>query len=1037
MSFRAVRVYLVQLFVILFLTACSSGSSEETGNTVTGTSGRISLAVLDSNNNNVTSIAAGTTATAQVTLTTTTGLPVSSNEVSFSTSSGTLSAASRLTDANGLAEVTFNSSGLTPSVVTITASATYNGEALSITSQFEIAEDDASSPTLQLQLISGGESTNRFTEGDSAELSVRVFSADNLPIEDTLVTFTAGLGTLTPSTALTNSNGQASVELTSVIGQVGAATATASVTINEQTYTTSPLAYEIEELDSAVLSLTVLDQNNSETTSITEGNKLTLHANLVGSNGAAISEHAIDFTTTAGAFSAASRLTGSTGLATVTYDSTSIAAGVVTVTASATYNNDNLSVSKQFEVLQANGEGTGTPELNITFKKDGSSTNRIQTDETAQIGVVLTSESGDPIDNTIVNFTADLGTLSANSALTDSDGIAEVTITGTAAQLGAGLATASTSINNITITDSLPYEVVDSDVVVDSTLKLGHLDDNGNFQTGIKSKLTNSNAESTISAGGTLGLELGIFDQDNNVFTSPLSVTFTSTCLVAGTATLDTSVTTINGIATTTFEDVSCATAFGNEDTVVATVTVNSTDLTATHDVNIQAENLGSVEFVSATPESIVIKGTGGQGNQETSTLTFSVKGELGNALAQQNVEFELNTDVGGLSLAATSGVTNSEGLVSAKVISGTVPTAVRVTARVTNENSETITTQSDLLSVNTGLPDQNSITLALTELNPETYQTRLGTQVTVTAFMADSFNNPVPDGTTINFTTEGGSITPSCNTTSGICTATWTNQEPFEDDHRITILATAIGHEYFVDLNGNNIFDSDDGSAVESESISSGFGRISNLSSGFIDMSEAWRDDNENNSYDEGEQFIDSVTSGSSLNNFDTPDGLFNGPQCEGSLCATAEGQTSIIVRKSIRLITSGSAAKYFITDPGQNTTYASGSTTTTSTTSVTLGNGTNLPVRLQLSDSADQTLPVGTTISLSATGATLQGTSAITVANTIGTTDPDGFGGLDFNISLLNEVTEADNGEFVVTITTPAGIVTQITIPLILSGP
>ena len=783
----------------------------------------------------------------------------------------------------------------------------------------------------------------------------------------------------------------------------------------------------------ARISLAVLDSENNEVTSITTGVSLALQVQLTTVTGLAITDHEVSFAATSGVISASSRLTDVNGQTSVTYDSDGVEPSVVTITATTIYNEEQLSITSQFEVLGI-ATGTETAELNVTFKQDGIATNRIQVDESAQVGVELSSSAGLPIANTIVNFTADLGNLSASSALTNSDGIAEVTVTGVTDQLGAGIATATAVVDNITVSDSLPYEVVSSDVVIDTSLKLGYLDDQGNFQPGILSHLTNSNSESTISAGGTLGIEVGIFNQDDALYTPPLTVSFASTCVSSGNATLDATTTTINGIATATFEDVSCATAFGNEDTIVATVTINSTDIATTHDLTIQPENLGSIEFVSADPESIVLKGTGGQGNQETATLTFQVRGELGNALAQQTVDFALNTDVGGLSLASESGVTNSEGLVSAKVISGTVPTAVRVTASVSVGESE-ISTQSDLLSLNTGLPDQNSITIALSQINPEAREI-IDAEVIVSAYMADSFNNPVPDGTTVNFTTEGGSIGSSCNTTAGTCNVTWRSQEPFEDNHRVTILATAIGHESFVDVNGNNLFDTADGAAVTSDEVSSGFGRLNNMSSGFIDMSEAWRDDNENELYDSGEQFIDSVTEGDSFESFDEPDGLFNGPQCQGSLCA-GSSQNSTIVRKSAVLITSSSNATYRISRVSNNLVLASGTGGLATGSTLSISNGDSVALNIELSDSADQTLPVGTTISLSATGAALIGTESFTIANTIGTTNPDGYGGLDFNINLSNEVDETQTGEFTVTVTTPSGRITEVTIPLTLPAP
>lgn len=784
--------------------------------------------------------------------------------------------------------------------------------------------------------------------------------------------------------------------------------------------------------DTAKLQLFIKDINGNQVTSITSGNTLSLEAVLTDNANKFIENQEVNFTASSGTLSSASRLTDSNGLASVTYDSTGITPEVITITLTTTYQDETLTISSQFEVLSVVEEDKAV--LTITFKKDGDSTNRVQVGETAQLGVELKTESGQAITDTVINFTAELGTLSAATALTDASGTAEVTITGLDDQLGAALATASTTINNQIITDSLAYEVVNTDIAAEN-ITLGHLNDSGEFQEGIKSTLTNSNATSTISAGGTLGLEVVAYDTfADAIYTkSSLTINFTSACSLASNATLDAAVTTINGVASATFEDLSCATAFGNEDTIVATASVNGTDITASHEVVIEAEGLGSIEFVSATPESIVLKGTGGQGKQESSTLTFIVKGELGNPLAQQTVNFKLNNTVGGLALTSATGITNAEGRVSAKVTSGTVPAAVRVTASVTNtDNNKTIQTQSDLLSVNTGLPDQNSITIALSTLNPEA-RNRIGEQVTVSAYMADSFNNPVPDGTTVNFTTEGGSIESSCNTVSGTCSVLWTSQEPFVDNHRITILATAIGHESFVDVNGNNYFDSDDGTvATGINNISSGFDRVTGLTSGFVDMSEVWRDDNENREYDSGEQIL-----GANDNNkFDEPDGKFNGPQCEGDLCADeSQGELkSITVRKAAVLITSSSNAKYRITDTNSNEVYRSSFDNTATGNSIVLASGANTTLRVELSDTADQVLPEGTIISISASSATYIGPDSITIASTIGTADPNGYGGLDFEISLFHEVDEPTAGELNIVVAAPSGIRTEVIIPIIL---
>ena len=767
--------------------------------------------------------------------------------------------------------------------------------------------------------------------------------------------------------------------------------------------------------DNVQAEIAVTDVNGTATNSITVGNQLTVSVVIMTTESEPLANQNVSFVASEGSLSASSRLTNAQGQTSISFDSSSVSPGVVTITATTTYNDETITADVQFEVLSAAVVDVDSPSVNITLKKDGNAINRIKAGESAQLGVVLTDINDAPIENAIVTFNAEIGVLSASTALTNANGVAEVSLTGEEDNLGASVASASVTINETSYVETTPYEVVSADALDESTAVLiGHFDNEGNFvdgQIGIPSD--------TVSAGATVGLEIVLVDQNLERIVSPTTVNFSSTCVNAGNATIDTSVTTNNGAAQSTYQDISCAGADGTTDTIVATVVVNSADLTATTELNLQAESLGSVEFVSATPESIVLKGTGGQGKQETSTVTFLVKGELGNPLNQQAVDFSLNTNVGGLALASNTGITNSDGLVSAKVIAGTVPTAVRVTASVSIDAENSISTQSDLLSVNTGLPDQNSITLALSVLNPEAL---IGTTVNVSAYLADSFNNPVPDGTTINFTTEGGAVEPSCTTTNGNCSVTWTSQEPFTDDHRVTILATAEGHEYFVDVNGNNLFDENDGSAVNSttsniDEILAGFGRISAFNSGYIDMPEAWRDDNENYTYDVGEVFIDSNNNGIR----DIENDLFNGPQCEGTPCADAN---FITIRKAVRLITSSSRAYIRIVDSSNNVVFQNYGTTTSS--NIVLARGDSETFTLEVSDTRFQTMPFETGIDLNVSVGDSVGTGSFTVGNTIGSTDPNIPGTFYRSFTIINNLTvddEAQIGGLEFSVVTPSG--------------
>jgi len=757
----------------------------------------------------------------------------------------------------------------------------------------------------------------------------------------------------------------------------------------------------------ATLSIAVKDALNNETNSFTSGNLATVSVSLVDLSGVAISGQQISFSTDSGTLSSSSRLTATDGTTSVSLNTSDISAGVVTVTATTTIDDETLSIDSAFEVLSASTTGAASPELSITLKRNGLAVNRFKANESAQLGVMLLDENNVAIPNTIISFSAEIGSLNASSALTNSSGLAEVELSGNENDLGAALATISATINDITYVDTIAYEIVAADALDENTTVLiGSFDDAGNFTEGeIKSALTDANGNTEISAGGTLGLSVELVDENFDPITSATAISFSSTCVTNGDATIDATSNTVNGKAESTFQDVSCAGPNGNQDTIVATVRVNSADLTATKQITLSPESLGSVEFVSASPSSIVLKGTGGQGKQETSTVTFLVKGQLGNPLSQQEVNFTLNTDVGGLSLASDIGITNNDGLVSAKVSAGTVPTVVRVLASTTNENSDTVATQSDLLSVNTGLPDQNSITLSLSTINPEA-RNITGAEVTVRAYLADNFNNPVPDGTTVNFTTEGGAIEPSCNTVAGNCSVVWNSQEPYPDNHRVTILATAEGHEYFIDVDGNNVYNTADGTSVNSSvsninEIKSGLGRISPLSGGFVDMPEAWRDDNENYSFDSGELFIDSDNSG----DYTIEDSLFNGPQCQNG-CATAKFST---VRKARVLITSSSNALYRLLDSSSTVLKSNYEAATNGQISITRGSSAEFT--LEMSDTQFQVLSQGTTINISSSVGELVGGGSFAIANTVGSSDPSAPGTTTVSFTIINNLTPDDD--------------------------
>jgi hypothetical protein len=297
------------------------------------------------------------------------------------------------------------------------------------------------------------------------------------------------------------------------------------------------------------------------------------------------------------------------------------------------------------------------------------------------------------------------------------------------------------------------------------------------------------------------------------------------------------------------------------------------------------------------------------------------------------------------------------------------------------NGETTTVQTQSNELSINTGLPEQRSMTIAASVLNPEAYIR--GTTSTITAWLADNFNNPVPDGTSVNFTSEGGTIEPNCLTINGSCSVVWTATEPYLADHRATILMTAVGHESFFDTNGNNLFDDEDISTSVADpdyvnAVSAGFSRIVPQDSGFIDMQEAWRDDNENYSKDANEPiFFDSNADGM----HSLADGKFNGPQCQGAYC-DSQAKTSILRRATVLIMADARNPTYALSDSVTGDLYLNN--TGVNNPIADLASGSSQDFTFAFADSELQALPIDATVEISIDNGELLGTTTYTQVNT-----------------------------------------------------
>jgi hypothetical protein len=384
--------------------------------------------------------------------------------------------------------------------------------------------------------------------------------------------------------------------------------------------------------------------------------------------------------------------------------------------------------------------------------------------------------SGNPIPNLQVTFSTTMGSLNpaGGNATTNSAGLATVKLNA-GVTVGAGLVSASAIVAGVKISQAVPFSVAMPPVTI-STPVLGL---------------------SSLAPGGSTSVTVSLSDA-SGPFTTPVDVIFTSTFAQTGKASLISPVRTVGGVASSTY------TATGGVGTDTITVLVGGSSISIP--ISIAGPAANSISFVSAAPQNISLKGMGGVGGTETSTVTFKVLDTSGQPKSGQTVDFTLNTTIGGMTITSSSASSGLDGTVSTIVKAGTFATPIRVTATIRG-SSPLIATQSDQLVVSTGVPAQDSYSVSLSNLNSESFN-HDGVKVGVTVRLSDHFHNPVPDGTAVYFTTTGGSIGASCLTAAGACSVQWTSQEPRPADGRIVILTYAVGEEAFVDSNGSGYAD-------------------------------------------------------------------------------------------------------------------------------------------------------------------------------------------------------------------------------------
>lgn len=710
-----------------------------------------------------------------------------------------------------------------------------------------------------------------------------------------------------------------------------------------------------------------------------------------------------------------------TDTAAVTLTSTCISAGLSSISPASASNTNGL-IQAEYTSTNCNGEdnviatatvdGTKlfssvilTTEFNNRFGSfnggrfnDGvikPSASNLKTGETAALTVQLLDGQENPITGQNVRF---------SSGCVGSDLAA---VTSAAATNGSGIATANYTANGCDGDDIVVAETryEGQDLTATTTLTVDALQvrfgsfENVNFNEGVIS----SSATGVIASGETSTLTVDFLDQNGDRYTGAANVFFSSGCLSSNLAEVEPAIATNNGgTASVTYTALGC----NGADEITATTSAADNTLTATVTLATDQPPLGTLQFISATPQIIGLKGTESINDIDNedqreigaqSTVVFKVTSTDGSPLPNQTVNFALVTGDSGSGndgadafLSRAADTSNSEGLVSTVVNPGTDAIPVRVRATTTHEGADA-SALSNSLVITTGIPDQDSVSLSASCLNPDFYSYD-NSQIRVTALLSDRFNNPVPDGTSVTFRTEGGSIEASCDTgvgdfNHGECSVTLRSQSPRPADGRVTIIATAIGEESFEDTNPSN-------------------GRFDD-GENHTDIGEPFLDANENGVREANEPYYNFNTAQNST--YDGPNGMYDGLLCNKNNVNTQCNPDSetLFVSDSIVIVFADSTALRADLLDGPDPATAN------RISDIDLDSGSRT-VYVHVYDERGQVPPGGTTISATADAGKLIGLAEYEVPST----NANGSYIAAFTITPEDDLTEAKTGtlEFVI---------------------
>lgn len=461
-----------------------------------------------------------------------------------------------------------------------------------------------------------------------------------------------------------------------------------------------------------------------------------------------------------------------------------------------------------------NGGGTTISAVNISsitlLDANSVSTNTI-TVSGATAKVKVTNGSGVGISGALVTFqgTGVVFGTSNGAVLTNADGEASISVKPeNSTDTGSYQLTATVSHKDLTATTT-PYNY---------SLQAANI----SFENMVA-------ANTSLDSGGSTIITLKTQDSVTKNNQNNVTVNFSTSC---GTFDNNSVVSSNQGDVAVTYKAID---ANGKLCEDGQTITATGSNVSVSKSINVQIAAIAANSLVYTTVGKVNLV-TRNSGSASSGRVEFTVYAN-GTPAANQDVNIELTKGPGDLSFVTDGNripktvKSDASGKVVVNLYPGNLPGPVEIKATlVSNAN---IFVLSKEVAVASGRVTQSGLSLSVSKV--ALAGDGDGDTSTITARMADRVGNPVPDGTVISFISEGGSVTPNCATTNGVCSVALTTQNPRPFDSRVSVLAFVEGDKEYVDVNNDNMY-------------TAGIDKLTqNIGDFFLD-------DNENNQKDEGE---------------------------------------------------------------------------------------------------------------------------------------------------------------------------------------